>query len=147
MDRISSRSTDIVVFDHQEDLEPRTCLAPTKAAREERIWTWLLRLVLPLTLGLCVQLIIWMWVTTPYPIDVWSICGGVLLAIVSLLIAVWTWHSWLPFDREIIARSMVGSFLRYAALILITGAVVLAFTNMDTGHDASESSAGSISHA
>lgn len=100
MSEFSSRSTAISVHDHKRNMPSGTHPVPTEFARGERVWVWLLRFVLPATLGLCVQLDIWLWFNTPYPPDAWSICGGAVLAGVALLLAIWTWHSWLPFDRS-----------------------------------------------
>src|SRR5262245_60054765 len=68
--------------------------------RHEHIWVWLLRLILPLVLGLCSQLISWIWFNNVYGPNAWSIAGGVILAVVAVPIALWAWHSWLPLEHE-----------------------------------------------
>ncbi|HEY6983147.1 hypothetical protein [Reyranella sp.] len=87
--------------------EPRLQVIETRAAevvpatavplsREERVCLWLLRLLLPVILGLCCQLIFWMWFNDVYGPNSWSIVGGVLLVFVAAPVALWTWYSWLP---------------------------------------------------
>jgi hypothetical protein len=109
-------------------------------ARYERIWNWLLRLVLPVTLGLCGQLIAWMWFRTPYPLDAWSISGGVVLIVVSLLLAVWTWHSWLPFGQEVVARSS-GLHVRHLILAMVAIAVFGGLAGLNAGSDRQQAKA------
>lgn len=65
-------------------------------SREERICLWVIRLLLPVILGLCCQLIFWMWFNDVYGPNSWSIVGGVLLVFVAAPVALWTWYSWLP---------------------------------------------------
>lgn len=114
---------------------------PTKLARDERIWTWLLRLILPVVLGLCVQLITWMWFNNVYDLDAWSIAGGTLLAFVVLPVAVWTWHSWLPLDREIPATPTARRLqLRHVVLVLLACAMVAGYAGLNTGRDDPHSS-------
>ncbi|MBS0221643.1 MAG: hypothetical protein JSR91_12970 [Proteobacteria bacterium] len=109
---------------------------PTKLARDERIWTWLLRLVLPVVLGLCVQLITWIWFNNIYDLDAWSIAGGTLLAFVVLPVAVWTWHSWLPLDREIPAMPTARRLqLRHVVLVLLACAMVAGYASLNTSRD------------
>lgn len=73
---------------------PAAAAAPL--SREERVCLWLLRLLLPVILGLCCQLIFWMWFNNVYGPNSWSIAGGVLLVFVAAPVALWTWYSWLP---------------------------------------------------
>ncbi len=109
---------------------------PTTLAREERLWTWLLRLILPIILGLCLQLISWMWFNNIYGLDAWSIAGGILLAFVVLPVAIWTWHSWLPLDREIPATPTAQRLqLRHVVLVLMACAAVAGYASLDTGGD------------
>ncbi len=65
-------------------------------SREERVCIWVIRLLLPVILGLCCQLIFWMWFNDVYGPNSWSIVGGVLLVFVAAPVALWTWYSWLP---------------------------------------------------
>ncbi|WIM11334.1 hypothetical protein [Enhydrobacter sp.] len=89
-----------------EPVKPRLRVIETRAAevvpaavplsREERVCLWLLRLLLPVILGLCCQLIFWMWFNDVYGPNGWSIVGGVILVFVAAPVALWTWYSWLP---------------------------------------------------
>ena len=85
---------------HLQVIETRAVhIAPAAAiplSREERVCLWLLRLLLPVILGLCCQLIFWMWFNDVYGPNSWSIVGGVLLVFVAAPVALWTWYSWLP---------------------------------------------------
>lgn len=85
---------------HLQAIETRAVdIAPAAAiplSREERVCLWLLRLLLPVILGLCCQLIFWMWFNDVYGPNSWSIVGGVLLVFVAAPVALWTWYSWLP---------------------------------------------------
>jgi hypothetical protein len=107
---------------------------PTELARDERLWTWLLRLILPVVLGLCVQLVSWMWFNNVYGLDAWSIAGGILLAFVAVPVAIWTWHSWLPLDREIPATPTARRLqLRHVVLVLMAFAAVAGYASLNTG--------------
>jgi hypothetical protein len=107
---------------------------PTELARDERLWTWLLRLILPVVLGLCVQLVSWMWFNNVYGLDAWSIAGGILLAFVAVPVAIWTWHSWLPLDREIPAMPTARRLqLRHVVLVLMAFAAVAGYASLNTG--------------
>lgn len=107
---------------------------PTELARDERLWTWLLRLILPVVLGLCVQLVSWMWFNNVYGLDAWSIAGGILLAFVAVPVAIWTWHSWLPLDREIPAMPTARRLqLRHVVLVLMAFAVVAGYASLNAG--------------
>jgi hypothetical protein len=70
--------------------------ATAPLSREERVCIWVIRLLLPVILGLCCQLIFWMWFNDVYGPNSWSIVGGVLLVFVAAPVALWTWYSWLP---------------------------------------------------
>ena len=107
---------------------------PTELVRDERLWTWLLRLILPVVLGLCVQLVSWMWFNNVYGLDAWSIAGGILLAFVAVPVAIWTWHSWLPLDREIPAMPTARRLqLRHVVLVLMAFAAVAGYASLNTG--------------
>ncbi len=89
-----------------EPVEPQFQVIETRAAevvpaaaplsREERVCLWMLRLLLPVILGLCCQLIFWMWFNDVYGPNSWSIAGGVMLVFVAAPVALWTWYSWQP---------------------------------------------------
>ena len=70
--------------------------AAVPLSRQERVGIWLLRLLLPVILGLCCQLIFWMWFNDVYGPNGWSIAGGIVLVFVAAPVALWTWYSWLP---------------------------------------------------
>lgn len=109
---------------------------PAEFGRDERLWTWLLRLILPVILGLCAQLISWMWFNNVYGLDAWSIAGGILLAFVVVPVAVWTWHSWLPLDREIPATPTARHLqLRHVVLVLLAFAVAAGYASLNAGND------------
>jgi len=108
-------------------------------ARDERAWTWLLRLILPIVLGLCVQLITWMWFNNVYGLDAWSIAGGILLAFVAVPVAIWMWHSWLPLDREIPATPTASRLqLRHVVLVLLACAMLAGYAGLNSGGDGSD---------
>lgn len=116
-------------------------LASMPLGRCERIWEWLLRFLLPTLFGLCVQLVCWLWSSTPYGPDVWSISGGALLVMVSMLIALWTWQCWLPFDRERQAKPTLRIQFRHIALAIVTLALVGGLVGLNLGHDGPQPSA------
>jgi hypothetical protein len=136
MSEFSGRSTAISVRSQTSG-----DLASMPLGRCERIWEWLLRFLLPALLGLCVQLVYWLWSSTPYGLDLWSISGGALLVVVSMLIALWTWQSWLPFDRERLAKPALRIQLRHVALVIVTLAVVGGFVGLNLGHNGPQASA------
>jgi hypothetical protein len=92
--------------------------AASGLSAEEQICRWALRLLLPMILALCGQLIFWMWFDDIYGPNVWSIVGGSLLAMVAVPVALWAWHSWLPDESELITVG-AGSHMRnvFAALL------------------------------
>jgi hypothetical protein len=102
--------------------------------RGEHLWIWLLRLVLPIVLGLCAQLISWMWFNNTYGLNAWSVAGGILLILVAGPVALWAWHSWLPLERELQAAGS-GSRLqfRHVVLVLLAFAAVAGYTDLNQG--------------
>jgi hypothetical protein len=93
----------------------------TTLSREEQLCRWALRLLLPLILALCGQLIFWMWFDDIYGPNAWSIAGGCVLALVALPVGLWTWHSWLPEESDIpSAGSGTGLSKRSAFATLLT---------------------------
>ncbi|HEY6981603.1 MAG TPA: hypothetical protein VH499_11645 [Reyranella sp.] len=114
--------------------------------RDERLWTWLLRLVLPVILGLCAQLISWMWFNNVYGLDAWSVAGGILLAFVVVPLAVWTWHSWLPLDREIpVTPTAKHVQLRHVVLVLLAFAVAAGYASLNADNDGPRGSSTRLS--
>jgi hypothetical protein len=98
---------------------------------EEQICRWALRLLLPLILALCGQLVFWMWFDNVYGPDVWSVVGGSVLAVVSVPVALWTWHSWLPDEVEITAGR--GPGMRNVFLGLVAFAAIAGWTRPNDG--------------
>jgi predicted Na+-dependent transporter len=104
-------------------------------SRGEHLWTWLLRLLLPVVLGLCVQLISWMWFNNTYGLNAWSIAGGILLILVAVPVALWAWHSWLPLEREMqTAGSGNRLQFRHIVLVLLAFAVVAGYAGLNKGN-------------
>jgi hypothetical protein len=104
-------------------------------SRGEHLWTWLLRLLLPIVLGLCAQLISWMWFNNTYGLDAWSLAGGILLILVAVPVALWAWHSWLPLEREMqTAGSGNRLQFRHIVLVLLAFAVVAGYAGLNKGN-------------
>lgn len=136
MTEFSSRGTAAETRIQADDGRTTGVATPAEFSRDERIWTWLLRVVLPVILALCLQLISWMWFNNIYGLDAWSIAGGVLLAFVVVPIAIWTWHSWLPLDRELPATPGASRLqLRHVVLVLLAFAAVAGYASVSGGRD------------
>jgi hypothetical protein len=105
-------------------------------SRDERIWLWMLRLVLPIILGLCGQLIFWMWFNNVYGLNAWSVVGGVLLGGVAVLVALWAWHSWLPFEPAVPLMATENRFrVRNFVLAMLAFVAVAGFIGLNYSSD------------
>jgi hypothetical protein len=49
---------------------------------------------LPVLLGVCGLSIFWMWFDNVYGDDGWSAVGGLLVALATIPLTLWTWESW-----------------------------------------------------
>jgi hypothetical protein len=72
--------------------------ATSALSQDERICLWMLRLLLPLIVVLCGQLVFWMWFDDVYRGGTWSIMSGVLLMVVGLAVSCWAGRAWLTRD-------------------------------------------------
>jgi hypothetical protein len=135
MTELSGQGTGVGACDQSGEREVRTALQPaTELGRGEHIWIWLLRLVLPIVLGLCGQLISWMWFNNTYGLDAWSIAGGILLILVAVPVALWAWHSWLPLERELQPAGNGSRLqLRHIVLVLLAFAAVAGYAGLNQG--------------
>jgi len=68
-------------------------VAPAVEARY-RIWRWLFRLLLPLAASLSGALLYWLWVDNVYGGTWFDLVGGIVLAIVAVLILIWSASAW-----------------------------------------------------
>ncbi len=123
------------VLDQSRERELEAGMQPAgELGRGEHIWIWLLRLVLPVVLGLCAQLISWMWFNNTYGLNAWSIAGGILLILVAMPVALWAWHSWLPLEREVRATGSGNRLqLRHIVLVLLGFAAVAGYAGLNHG--------------
>jgi hypothetical protein len=103
----------------------------SKLSSEEEVCRWALRLLLPLILALCGQLIFWMWFDDVYGPNTWSIVGGSLLAAVTIPVALWTWYSWLPDEAETFAGTTLS--LRDVCIGLLAFAALAGGTRLHDG--------------
>ncbi len=68
---------------------------PTTAPRIERVWPWVLRLVLPLLASLVGLVVYWLWFDDGTEGHRWlQIIGGVPLAAEVALVSLWAAGSW-----------------------------------------------------
>jgi hypothetical protein len=78
--------------------EPASCgpepCSPPPCSLDELICQWLVRLLLPPLLAGCGLVVFWTCFDNVYGVDLLSILGGALIALVSLPIAAWAWDSW-----------------------------------------------------
>src|SRR5690348_6129143 len=135
MAELSGHGMDADVYGQPAKREFQAALqSSSDVGRGEHLWIWLLRLVLPIVLGLCGQLISWMWFNNTYGLDAWSVAGGVLLVLVALPVALWAWHSWLPLECEM-RSAMNGSrlSLRHIVLVLLAFAAVAGYAGLNHG--------------
>jgi hypothetical protein len=133
MTELSDQGTGAGVCDHSTKRELHARLQPSgELGRGEHLWVWLLRLALPIVLGLCAQLISWMWFNNTYGLDAWSIAGGVLLVLVAGPVALWAWHSWLPLEREMQTPGNGSRLqLRHIVLVLLVFAAVAGYAGFN----------------
>src|SRR6185437_3714787 len=113
-------------------------IKPDRTSRlsfEEEVCRWALRLLLPLILALCGQLIFWMWFDDIYGPNTWSIVGGSLLALVTVPVALWTWYSWLPDETESSAGNTLR--LRDVCVGLLAFAAIAGGTGLQDGESTS----------
>jgi hypothetical protein len=76
-------------------IRPDNGRAPAAAPRNERVWRWVLRLVLPLLAGLVGLVVYWLWFDSAAGGHRWlQIIGGVPLAFEIALVALWAAGSW-----------------------------------------------------
>ncbi len=80
--------------DHSIATEPAT----SALSHDERVCLWMLRLLLPLIVALCGQLIFWMWFDDVYRGGTWSILSGGLLTVVAVAVSCWAGRAWLTHD-------------------------------------------------
>jgi len=58
----------------------------------------MLRLLLPLIVALCGQLVFWMWFDDVYHGGDWSTLSGVLLSVVGIAVSCWACRAWMARD-------------------------------------------------
>lgn len=65
------------------------------AASHERVWLWVLRLLLPVLILLSARVLYWIWFDNPYGGINWcDIVGGGSLTVGAAIVAVWAIGSW-----------------------------------------------------
>lgn len=69
--------------------------ANMKSAPDERIWLWVLRLLLPVLILLSARVLYWIWFDNPYGRINWcDIVGGSALALGAAIVSLWAIGSW-----------------------------------------------------
>lgn len=91
--------TAMTVFD--EGLPSRPSRMPHRRGVPalSNVWTWVVRLVLPVVLYLAGQVLYWIWIDNVYAHNWTSIVGGVWIAFTMAMIALWLLCVWISTEE------------------------------------------------